>query len=133
MSRMITREQLNELENCVDPLEFNELLKKYTGIFAIQYTAYSFYDKTGSYIGDSMETELEDLLDNAYIDVEVDPKQVTITAKCGEWIGTQYDGYADGFPVYDEYECSLCGAEYSNTHNFCPNCGAKMVGGNYDR
>lgn len=46
----------------------------------------------------------------------------------GEWIGIQYDGYADGEPVYDEYECSVCGAEYSITHSFCPNCGAKMKG-----
>lgn len=24
----------------------------------------------------------------------------------GRWIGTEYDGYANGFPVYDVYECS---------------------------
>lgn len=52
--------------------------------------------------------------------------------KTGHWIGTEYDGYADGHPVYDVYECSECGMEYDAiddgeiTHNYCPNCGAKM-------
>lgn len=52
--------------------------------------------------------------------------------KTGHWIGTEYDGYADGYPVYDVYECSECGMEYDATddgeitHNYCPNCGAKM-------
>ncbi len=50
----------------------------------------------------------------------------------GHWIGTEFDGYANGFPVYDVYECSECGMEYDSTdygeitHNYCPNCGAKM-------
>ena len=54
------------------------------------------------------------------------------TPKTGHWIGTEYDGYADGYPVYDVYECSECGMEYDATddgeitHNYCPNCGAKM-------
>ena len=51
----------------------------------------------------------------------------------GEWIGTQYDGYADGFPVYDLWECSNCREEYESEgdpppFNYCPNCGAKMDG-----
>ena len=24
------------------------------------------------------------------------------------------------------YHCSICKEEYDNTHNYCPNCGAKM-------
>lgn len=56
----------------------------------------------------------------------------------GYWIGTEFDGYADGAPVYDEYECSVCGdtvgASYFNgikftMFRFCPNCGARMDGG----
>ena len=51
----------------------------------------------------------------------------------GRWIGTQYDGYADGCPVYDLWECSECREEYESEgdpppYNYCPNCGAKMDG-----
>lgn len=51
----------------------------------------------------------------------------------GEWIGTEYDGYADGNPVYDKWECSKCHEEFScegepPPYNYCPNCGAKMDG-----
>lgn len=48
----------------------------------------------------------------------------------GEWIG-DYDGYADGFPVYDMWSCSHCGKQFDEwderpTWSFCPNCGADM-------
>lgn len=50
--------------------------------------------------------------------------------KHGKWIGTLYDGYADGSPVYEEFECSLCGCEHNAdgepTWSYCPDCGAKM-------
>lgn len=52
--------------------------------------------------------------------------------KHGLWIGTEFEGYADGFPVYNAYECSVCGVEYNSStddeiaYNYCPNCGAKM-------
>ena len=26
----------------------------------------------------------------------------------GRWVPLSYDGYADGYPVYDEWECSEC-------------------------
>ena len=52
--------------------------------------------------------------------------------KTGEWIGTEYDGYADGNPVYYEWKCSECGCvieeEGRPTYNYCPNCGADMRG-----
>lgn len=50
----------------------------------------------------------------------------------GEWIGIEYDGYADGYPVYDVFECSVCGNEWRGDEppNFCPDCGTKMKGGN---
>ncbi len=47
----------------------------------------------------------------------------------GEWIGAGYDGYADGYPVFYEWECSACGCTVEDeepTWNFCPNCGADM-------
>lgn len=47
-----------------------------------------------------------------------------------EWAGIEYDGYADGSPVYDIWECSNCGEEHRGEENtltrFCPHCGAKM-------
>lgn len=47
----------------------------------------------------------------------------------GEWLGTEYDGYSDGFPVYTTWKCSNCGAEFEcedMDFHYCPNCGAKM-------
>lgn len=46
----------------------------------------------------------------------------------GHWIGLEYDGFADGCPVYDLWECSECGYEHKGeeTTNYCPNCGAMM-------
>lgn len=51
----------------------------------------------------------------------------------GRWVGLEYDGYADGCPVYDLWECSECGEEVSGedvpqTHPFCHGCGARMDG-----
>lgn len=43
----------------------------------------------------------------------------------------EYDGYADGAPVYDLWYCSECGHYFEEwdekpTYNYCPHCGAKM-------
>lgn len=52
--------------------------------------------------------------------------------RCGRWIPTEYDSYADGAPVWDKWECSECGHEHSGEEDtltaFCPNCGAQMDG-----
>ena len=50
----------------------------------------------------------------------------------GKWVGTEFDGYADGNPVYYEWKCSACGCVVEDeepTWNYCPNCGADMRGG----
>ena len=48
----------------------------------------------------------------------------------GRWVPLEYDGYADGNPVWDLWECSECGEEHSGDEDtltpYCPNCGAKM-------
>lgn len=49
----------------------------------------------------------------------------------GRWIGLEYDGYADGLPVYDLWGCSECGEEFCGedvpeNYTYCPLCGAKM-------
>ena len=53
--------------------------------------------------------------------------------RVGEWIG-EADGYADGELVYDMWYCSNCDYQIDDdrepTFNYCPNCGAKMKGGN---
>ena len=51
----------------------------------------------------------------------------------GKWIGISYDGYADGNPVYDRWECSNCGLEIDDDNGeilwrYCPDCGADMRG-----
>lgn len=54
---------------------------------------------------------------------------VEVPARHGKFIGTEYDGYADGCPVYCEWKCSECGCVFEDdepTYNYCPNCGAKM-------
>ena len=52
--------------------------------------------------------------------------------KTGEWIGIEYDGYSDGHPVYDVWECSNCHEEHEDDYDslprYCPNCGARMKG-----
>lgn len=46
----------------------------------------------------------------------------------GKFIGTEYDGYADGNPVYYEWKCSECGCVFEDepTYRYCPHCGARM-------
>ena len=52
------------------------------------------------------------------------------------WVGIEYDGYADGYPVYDLWECSHCKHEHKGEidtlTDYCPDCGAKMDGGKDD-
>lgn len=46
------------------------------------------------------------------------------------WVGTDFDGYADGYPVYNVFECSNCKEEHYGEEDtlteYCPHCGAKM-------
>ena len=50
--------------------------------------------------------------------------------KQGQWIPLEYDGYADGYPVYDLWECSECRDEHRGDEDtltpYCPQCGAKL-------
>ena len=45
----------------------------------------------------------------------------------GEWLVN----WRSTFPQYEpsEYECSICGYKRTVLHNYCPNCGARMKGG----
>lgn len=68
--------------------------------------------------------------DNLRECVGEDLPPVTPQPKMGRWLPIEYDGYADGSPVWDKWECSECGYEHSGDEEsltaFCPNCGAKM-------
>lgn len=60
------------------------------------------------------------------------PAADVVERKTGTWCA-DYDGYADGEPVYDMWWCSACGEYFDEwddrpTWNFCPNCGCAMEG-----
>ncbi len=46
----------------------------------------------------------------------------------------EYDGYADGYPAYDRWECPICGEayEYEDKHKYCPICGQRIDWSDYD-
>ena len=72
MTEKITAEQLREIEDAVifGTKEYHKRLEEYTGIKAMPYTGYSYYDSAGNYIGDSADSGVMDLLRAAYIEVE---------------------------------------------------------------
>lgn len=73
------------------------------------------WDESGEYTANEVERVLNEL--------------PTIEPKHGQFLGTEYDGFADGNPVYYEWVCSECGCIFEDeepTYNYCPNCGAKM-------
>lgn len=63
------------------------------------------------------------------------PAADVVEVRHGRFIGTEYDGYADGNPVYYEWICSQCACVFEDDEpkmNYCPNCGAKMDGKSAD-
>lgn len=71
MVDVITKEQLEEIEyaRLTDRDEYHQLLKEYAGIIAEPYTAFSYYDEFGNYLGDSDNSSTYDLLEAAYVEV----------------------------------------------------------------
>lgn len=68
--------------------------------------------------GKSLREWAQDIIEGEYVPV--------IHAR---WEGTEYDGYAEGYPAYDKWQCSNCGAEFcceDMDFDYCPRCGAKM-------
>lgn len=53
-----------------DTESFHKMLEEMTGITAKRYVGYSYFDEAGIYIGDSSNSTLSDLLNNAYIQIE---------------------------------------------------------------
>ena len=71
MVGQITRKQLEQIEDAAifGTKEYNKKLEEITGITAMPYTGYSYYDSAGNYVGDSCDSSLSDLLSAAYIEV----------------------------------------------------------------
>lgn len=69
--RTIDTVELQDLKEALewDKDEFPEVLKEYTGIVAKPYTAFQYYYENGDYIGDSETFSLEELLEEAKIEV----------------------------------------------------------------
>lgn len=72
MADSITRQQFQMIEDAAlyGKKEFHRVLEKYTGIEAIPYTAYLYYDDCGNFIGDSDSATVERLLEAAYVEVK---------------------------------------------------------------
>lgn len=73
MVEKISKEQFEELgqSSMWDGIDgFHKKLEEITGITAKSYVGYSYYDEAGMYIGDSNNSTIRDLLNNAFIQVE---------------------------------------------------------------
>lgn len=71
IKRTIDTTELQDLKECLDwdKEEFPKALKEYTGIIAKPYTAFQYYYENGDYIGDSETFSLEEVLEEAGIEV----------------------------------------------------------------
>ena len=60
--------------------------------------------------------------------IDFEPDTDVEPVRHAHWNGIEYDSYADGYPVYDRWECSKCGNEISTEDppTYCCDCGAKM-------
>lgn len=71
MAKFITKAQYEEMEDAAvcGVEEVHNLLEKYAGIKASPYTAYLYYDEYGNFLASSDETDLDDLLEKANVEV----------------------------------------------------------------
>ena len=59
--------------------------------------------------------------------VETAVKMMEKEPKTGHWERISIDKYVQHAMAF--YRCSECGAETIGVHNFCPNCGCRIIGG----
>lgn len=71
MAKHITSAQLQEIMDAAERGldEYNEVLRRIAGIEAREYTSYQYFGLRGEYVGDDNEMLLEDILDNAGVEV----------------------------------------------------------------
>lgn len=73
MAKYITSAQLQEITDAAERGldEYNEVLRRIAGIEAREYTSYQYFtaDERGEYVGDDNEMLLEDIPDNAGVEV----------------------------------------------------------------
>ena len=71
MAKFITKTQYEEMEDATvsGVEEVHALLEKYAGIQARAYTAYNYYDENGNFLANSDETDIDDLLEKANVEV----------------------------------------------------------------
>ena len=74
MAKHITSAQLQEIMDAAERGldEYNEVLQRIAGIEAREYTSYQYFGERGEYVGDDNEMLLEDILDNAGVEVRDD-------------------------------------------------------------
>lgn len=74
MAKYITEAQQEKLELAVllDNEEYRKLLREYMGIEARAYTAYNYYDENGDFIGNSEDYDLDQLMEEAGVEVRED-------------------------------------------------------------
>lgn len=80
-------------------------------------TNMNWYDEDGETADD--EEKL-----NAITDLVNGVPSVTPQPKIGHWKRISIDKYVQHAMAY--YKCSVCDKDIIGTHNYCPNCGAKM-------
>ena len=71
MAKFITQKQYEEIEDAAfcGVEEAHDLLEKYAGIKASPYTAYLYYDEYDNFLASSDETDIDDLLEKACVEV----------------------------------------------------------------
>lgn len=71
-------------------------------------------------------------IEDCICEVNAQPTIDAVEVVHGWWIPLEYDGYADGCPVWELWECSECREEHKGDEDtltpYCPTCGAKMDG-----
>ncbi len=74
MAKYITEAQLRQLHQAlfIDNDEYLRLLKEFAGIESRPTTEYNYYDENGDFIGSSVDTDIDDLLDEAGVEVRYD-------------------------------------------------------------
>ena len=71
LKRTISARDMENLMECLDAgkPEFSRILEAYTGLIAKPYIAFQYYYENGDYIGDSDTYSLEDVMEEAGIEV----------------------------------------------------------------